>query len=153
MELFPTFFKIKSWQPNIKFKKENGQKPTSYYINCLFSICPSVYGFSQTSTVHSNFSADEHYALIVSLRGSLLRHVINLNPLESEKNIWWTGRSFLLRKIPGWVVPVRNSFSVHNWAIWKFYVLKISILVLKIACVAGEISRACALDFGEKPWK
>jgi len=32
------------------------------------------------------FSADEHHALIVSLRGwTLLRHMINLNQLESEK--------------------------------------------------------------------
>jgi len=32
------------------------------------------------------FSADEHYALIVSLRGwTLSRHVINLNQLELEK--------------------------------------------------------------------
>ena len=32
------------------------------------------------------FSADDHYALIVSLHGwTLSRHVINLNQLESEK--------------------------------------------------------------------
>jgi len=32
------------------------------------------------------FSADEHYALIVSLRRwTLSRHMINLNQLESEK--------------------------------------------------------------------
>ena len=42
IELFSTFFKLKLFKSDVKFEKENRQKPT-YNFNCLFSRSPLVY--------------------------------------------------------------------------------------------------------------
>ena len=41
--VFSTFFRWKSFKSNVKFEKENGQKPTSYNFSRLFSISLLVY--------------------------------------------------------------------------------------------------------------
>ena len=38
-----SFFRWKPWKLNVKFEKENRQKPTWFSFNCLFSISPLVY--------------------------------------------------------------------------------------------------------------